>query len=1655
MTVCALALCAAAFPAQAGRPARAQAVPSTPAAADVSTMVSQSLALSQESMDPRRLALTRAAFEHARGDFAAVAAALEPLALESSPPFPDADRAAFLLGHAWLKLGQRARFSALAHAVAGWPAATAFTRWLAFEQRLGGDLDGAAAGAERTGQTAADALAADQLLRDDNAEAVLTLLPAGATSHPLLLQLRAAALARLGRDDTAELEALAANDSGSVLARDLAGAALVRLATRAAEHGEDPRPRLALVPPGSRYAARAQHLIALVTLERGDATSGREQLECLLAGDSAYAGRREVAQRLAGQALDEGRWDDALSHYSQADADWQHEREALRELLVPSAAATLWQAWTHDHSESDALVLDGLPAEALTEQLALAAADLTSAPPTAEPALGVPAPDSTRGPSVPPPSNEDWDRVAASAYALGGARGALALAIDSLERERTRLADQRRYYGYGLDEVRGERDGLSRRSALLDSLHAAMDQTAQRLIRLRDAATLRFQRRAASVLARAEGQTRWIQAMKHFYLDGPDGARQSRTPAMLKGPDVVLQQEFELVQSLHYSAGLMQAATPRRIAAAYEKLWGPRLIDRANSLATGTHEAWVWARTLSLSVDSALASVRTSPAEARLGPLADALARQARQLAGVDAGLREEIAHAAVSRALTTLQAEREGLDYGLAASSYARSVRLSAADTLPVAAVVRGAQGADDEARQAASDSLSRVYRADAIARASIFLVDHPDSPARGEMRFRLADVLVTEARTGFRDRMAGWLRAQSAGGSAPLPVVDHAQALTLYRHLLAEDLDFPHRDAVLFNAGMLLADTGDPAAGDYFTRLLTEFPASAYVQEASLRLGDLAFDAQDLTAGVKHYQRAATGPDPSLQAIALYKTGWAHYNVDRFEAAAVAFRGVLDLYASDASVHVQAEIEHEAEQYFVYSLAAAGGAQAFERAFPAGPERPYERRVLRAMGQHFRRYGELGNATQADELYLQRWPSDPAALDVAGRLAETQSRAERPNEERATRLHWAEQFAPGGAWAQAQSSDSLRAAGAGFARSAWHDVALESHRKARQTGSRDEWRTALTHYQTLLTRWPGDSSAATYHLYSGEACAELGEFAAALQHYRTAAATGRDSIRVRAAWQTVAVTDRWYESTRPAPVRGVARAAGSDSLALAVMAAADQFIEQDPHHPQAADLVWRECQLALAHGWSDVTLIQLARFTRDYPSDKRAPLAAGERAETYFRRGDFGPAGDAFEEALVIARRAGADSLVRRAEKALPVCAFREAEAAVAQDSTRHERHAELFEEVAKRWPGYEYATVAQYRAGLAWLAAGHTQDGVRALESLAERWPAHALTRDANLKCAQAWEAVNDHERASRAYLEFSQKHPADASADEAWLKAADLCDSAGLGTRADDLRAQYLKRWPADQETALEILEKLAHQELARLTPERTLASLLVTPKPGVKGAASAPVSYLAQYLKRAAQKPSLASKPLLAEVRYRFGEEAFQRYGALRLTQPLAKSIAAKQRLLDSVLVRYRRTVDMGVAEWAHAATYRIGETLVGFGEALEQSERPADLLGDDLKAYENVLMEQSVTFHERGETVWTDLLKRTHGSVADAWTTRAQGALWSRLGSRFLFQPEHDFPLVEASGPGRSRAPRPSHDTTAHERGALLPVPPIASEDHN
>src|SRR5207253_2268815 len=227
----------------------------------------------------------------------------------------------------------------------------------------------------------------------------------------------------------------------------------------------------------------------------------------------------------------------------------------------------------------------------------------------------------------------------------------------------------------------------------------------------------------------------------------------------------------------------------------YQHAWRPNMIDRAQ---TNRAEVWrllSWSERLTPSMQTALRATGTSPALQELEGKLAGLSRTRDSLRLAHEALREQVAGEAIAQALAGIETEREGIDYGLAASFYALSAGLSP-DSTATAAV----------ADTASDDPESASRREQAIGTLQAFLERHPESPARGEMRFRLADLLLVDARQEFRAQMARYLAQQSTGRPAgPPPLLSYAPAFRLYEAILKEDADYPLLDAVRFNAGMI----------------------------------------------------------------------------------------------------------------------------------------------------------------------------------------------------------------------------------------------------------------------------------------------------------------------------------------------------------------------------------------------------------------------------------------------------------------------------------------------------------------------------------------------------------------------------------------------------------------------------------------------------------------------------------------------------------------------------------------------------------------------------------------------------------------------------------------------------------------------------------
>ena len=245
--------------------------------------------------------------------------------------------------------------------------------------------------------------------------------------------------------------------------------------------------------------------------------------------------------------------------------------------------------------------------------------------------------------------------------------------------ERARLQAQRDYFGTGAAKTAKEQALLAARAARLDSLEGTLEALLARLEHVRDEATRRVLERGARVLAAARGNRLWIASLRRLHVDGPERAR-TVAPRGMPDPDSLTRAE---------SAGQAIEAPPRA--------WSPTLpagspvpTTRSGTRTSSTARG-AWAGRRAVLAPAPPRSPRRGAERERLAQseALDSLTAQERalalaadSLAAAHRALRDDVARAALGRSRRELEEGREGLDYGLAAAAYGRSVALAAADS-------------------------------------------------------------------------------------------------------------------------------------------------------------------------------------------------------------------------------------------------------------------------------------------------------------------------------------------------------------------------------------------------------------------------------------------------------------------------------------------------------------------------------------------------------------------------------------------------------------------------------------------------------------------------------------------------------------------------------------------------------------------------------------------------------------------------------------------------------------------------------------------------------------------------------------------------------------------------------------------------------------
>jgi TolA-binding protein len=881
-------------------------------------------------------------------------------------------------------------------------------------------------------------------------------------------------------------------------------------------------------------------------------------------------------------------------------------------------------------------------------------------------------------------------------------------------------------------------------------------------------------------------------------------------------------------------------------------------------------------------------------------------------------------------------------------------------------------------------------------------FLDAAPRDRLRPEAMRRLGDLEIERARDGA---------AEGAGGR------EYRDAIKTYEDLLRAYPAHPGNDRVLYQMSHAYDQTGDLGRSlATLDRLVSQYPGSAYRDEAEFRRGELLFTLRRYPEAEQAYGALIQkGEASTFYERALFMHGWSLFKQARLEEALPSFAAVLDrkligrdngapleqLSCADqtaarepAGAQVQivavplgssgapdrepcltrAERELTEDTFRVVSLSLINlqGADTIPKYFSTPARRQYEFRVYQELGELYLKQDRVADAAGVFNAFARRYPTNVQSPALQSRAIQAYQQAGftalalEAKKEFVLRYGVESEFhRVNGELAYGKVSPLVRTHIEELARH-YHSVAQKSRKD-------EDYQEAARWYRTYLSSFPADPRAPAMNFLLAESLFESRRFpAAAAEYERTAYDYPRHEKSADAGYAALLAYAQQEKQAKGDELR-VVRARAADS--------ALRFGEANPADPRSVGVLTDAAEKLYANNDLTSAAITARRVLALQPpaSPEQRRTAWTVVAHVDFQQGAFDRSEREYREALALTPR---NSPTRAGlTDRLAASVYKQGEQARAAGQMR--AAADHFLRVGSVAPDSPIRATAQYDAAAALIALKDWSAAAPVLEGFRRDYPRHPLQAEVPGKLAACYLESGQPLKAAAELEAISATGKDIALSRGALWQAADLYEKGGQERNATAAYERYVRQNPRPLEPAVEARYRLAEIARKQGHPAQRLAWSRELVEAERKGGNE-----------RTDRTRYLGSVSALV-----IAEPLDESYRQVRLVEPLKKNLKRKKDSMEQALQAYAVAADYGVPDAATVATYRTAELYNDFGKALLDSQRPRKLSKDELEQYNVMLEEQAYPFEEKAIELHEINVRRVRGGVYDDWVKKSYAAL--------------------------------------------------------
>lgn len=916
-------------------------------------------------------------------------------------------------------------------------------------------------------------------------------------------------------------------------------------------------------------------------------------------------------------------------------------------------------------------------------------------------------------------------------------------------------------------------------------------------------------------------------------------------------------------------------------------------------------------------------------------------------------------------------------------------------------------------------------------------FIREEPDSaPEMPDALLRLAELRWEQARASYLEAFAAWQQVPPESRSAEPPRPDYRVSVQLYDRILTNHRSFDRYDLVLFMKAFAITEAGRvEEALALYRRILAEFPESRFVPDSHMALAESRFAEADFAGALERFDQVLRYRDSDLYGMALFKSAWCLWRLNRTTDAARRFRQVLDLGRGRGQVSADQrerlrELQNEALEYLIQVFTedeSNTAADVFAFLEEIGGER-YADRVLVRLAARFYEQDRWERGIEAYGLLLERLPADERAPRWALAVARGQGAIGDAGAAVQALERLAESYLEGSDWVRQQSDPEVVAEARDMIERAIRVRAMRSHDLAQRQNQRSLFERAAELYAIYLEHFPESEQSYDLRFYRGEILFHRLErwddagrvYLAAAQQNPTGRYT-RDALynaigafeRVREAQLERCTQQR---SARPAAPAATPRPAaeppatpaaaeepgddeepaeedpcGESSNDRRFASAIELYVQQFPDDPDLPEILFRQGRLYYDRQIYDPAVRLFGQLLERFPNSPYAVTAGELILESFNRARDYQNI-EAWARRLKSSPAFATEESQRRLDALILQAVF--ATGQQLAERGQHAPAAEAYLRAAREFPRDERAPQAYFNAGLEYQRAGNLGGAASAYDQLIAAHPGTAIGANGAWAGAQMYESIAQFADAARFYEAYGEHFPQAERAADALYNATLLRVTAGDSGRAVQDGQRFLDRFgshdAADEVTFLigrahaAAGQHAAAAEVYRRFIRRTrnldrqieantrLAQVLIAA--GDRGNADQALTQAVRLARRSRGRVGESGLYFAAQARFLQAEELLRQYEEIQIAGPmegLRQRLERKSELLRRAAEAFAEVVQLNVAEWVTAALFQIGRSYELYADGLRNAPMPENLSEEEQEAYTDQLSSFIVPIEER------------------------------------------------------------------------------------